>query len=126
MDQATFERKKSFARSMRLNLTPAEKALRQLVKAKQLKTKFLSQRLVKGWIVDFYAPEYMLIVEVDGSVHLSPEHQEKDRIRDESLMRAGYNVLHFCNQQVLEDPESVLRKLKYVMRQIGKIKEIYH
>lgn len=44
----------------------------------------------------------MLIIEVDGSVHLEPEVAKKDLVRDEALRTAGYTVLRFTNNEVLK------------------------
>ena len=39
--------------------------------------------------MDFYAPSVQLVIEVDGSQHLEPEHQRRDSLRDERLKEIG-------------------------------------
>jgi BirA family biotin operon repressor/biotin-[acetyl-CoA-carboxylase] ligase len=54
---------------------------------------------------DFLCRKHKLIVEVDGFSHdVLPE---RDVWRDRYLIRAGYRVLHFTNDDVFEDVEGV-------------------
>ena len=59
-----------------------------------------------------------LIIEVDGSIHDSPEAQEKDRIRQKELEAAGFRVVRFTNEEVLKNMDSVRRVLAEVVRDI--------
>ena len=44
-----------------------------------------------GYIVDFYAPCAKLVVEVDGGIHLDPEHARADAVRQAEI-EAVYGV----------------------------------
>jgi hypothetical protein len=46
---------------------------------------------------------------VDGGWHDLPDEQLHDALRDEWLRSQGYRVLRFRNQQVLDDPDGVVR-----------------
>ena len=53
-----------------------------------------------------------LAVEVDGYVwHFSPEQKERDQIRRNRLLRAGWKVLVYNWRQVLHEPDSVRREI---------------
>jgi len=81
-------------------LYPRMIILRQVYLAKETRSR------VKNTRVDFYMPELNLCIEVDGEHHFKPieydEHaqanfenrQAMDRLKDEFLELAGYNVLH--------------------------------
>ena len=45
---------------------------------------------LEGFTVDFYWPEYRLIVEVDGHNHALPAMQQADAVRDNRLLLAEY------------------------------------
>jgi len=64
------------------------------------------------YIADFHCHQKKLIVEIDGNYHNQTMQIEYDRIRDETLSQMGYTVLRFKNEDVLNNWEIVLEKLK--------------
>ncbi len=61
------------------------------------------------WTVDFYWPEFRLVVEVDGSdFHRTRWSVERDHRKDLDLRRRGLDVLRFAGRQVRNQPEMVL------------------
>jgi len=87
-------------------MTDAEKHLWAKIKMKQLKGyQFYRQKPIGDYIVDFFCPKEKLVVEIDGSQHLSDETVECDRIRDEYLSSLGLRVLRFTNTDVLKHVE---------------------
>jgi len=103
---------KDFSRELRAHMTDAEKSLWLKLRRKQLKGyQFYRQKIVGGYIVDFYCPGARLIVEVDGGQHYGPEEMAKDRARDERLRNLGFDVLRFSDREVLVERESVLEKI---------------
>ena len=99
------------ARELRQQMTPAEAALWERLRRKQLSgLKFRRQHPIERFIVDFYCPSARLIVEVDGEIH---RYQERDdAARDAFLMQRGYRILRFRNEAVLQNIEKVLEKIK--------------
>jgi very-short-patch-repair endonuclease len=68
--------------------------------------KFRRQRPVGQFFADFACIERRLIVELDGESHeLTVQH---DIARDRRLVRDGYRVLRFRNQDVQRDLQGVL------------------
>lgn len=45
------------------------------------------------YFLDFYFEQFKLDLEIDGIQHTQPEYAEKDRIRDEALIRNGFEVI---------------------------------
>jgi len=68
---------------------------------------FRRQRPVLTYIADFMCKELMLIVEVDGSIHHLEEIIKYDGIRQKALEEAGFTVLRFTNEEVLENINAV-------------------
>ena len=71
---------------------------------------FYRQKPIGNHIVDFYAPEAKLVVEIDGAQHLDVENREKDFQRTRYLDNEGLRVLRFNNLQILNEIDSVVEK----------------
>ena len=79
---------KSNVKDLRKNMTYGESALWNAIRNKALKGyKFRRQVPISNCIVDFYCPELMLVIEVDGTSHNLKEH--KDIIRQKELEKLG-------------------------------------
>jgi predicted helicase/very-short-patch-repair endonuclease len=108
-----WEKLKPYAREMRKNPTPAEDALWQHLRLNQLGVKFRRQHAIGPFIVDFYAREARLIIEVDGPIH--EKQKEYDEMRQAYLESLGYRVVRFTNEQVLQNIDAVLAILQKVL-----------
>ncbi len=98
------------ARYLRKEETRAEKILWQELRDKKLGVKFRRQHPVDSFILDFYAPEIKLAIELDGSPHT--ESQEYDRLRTEYLNLNGIKIIRFWNSEVEKNLEEVVRKVR--------------
>lgn len=88
------------ARSLRKSMTKEERHLWYEF-LNSLPVRFLRQKVVEKYIVDFYCAEKRLIIELDGSQHYeNNEHIEADKQRDEFLRSKGYMVLRYTNLQI--------------------------
>jgi very-short-patch-repair endonuclease len=106
---------RTFAKSMRSNMTPAELKLWNAVRAGRLmELKFRRQVPITGYIVDFACPAMKLIVELDGSQHGSEPNLVKDKTRTETLQSLGWKVLRFWNDDVIKDIEGVCQHIVIV------------
>jgi very-short-patch-repair endonuclease len=104
---------KTLRKKLRNNLTPAEAALWNLLRNKQLNgRKFRRQHSVGNYILDFYCPSEKLAVELDGEVHNNSEQAEYDRERDLFLQHTGIKVLRFENSIVFKNPEGLLQRVR--------------
>jgi very-short-patch-repair endonuclease len=57
------------ARELRREMTPAEKLLWHELRANKLGVHFRRQKIIAGFIVDFYCHKAALVIEVDGAIH---------------------------------------------------------
>jgi very-short-patch-repair endonuclease len=96
------------ARDLRVNRTKAEHALWQKLRDRQLGCKFRFQYSIGKYIADFACVELKLIVEVDGGQHCE---SKADEVRTSYLNSAGYEVVRFWNNEVLENIEGVVTSL---------------
>lgn len=98
-----------YANRLRKDMTKAEACLwKYILKAGKLKGfQFRRQRPVLNYIADFMCKELMLIIEVDGITHHSEEAIRKDEFRQKALESAGFTVLRFSDEEVLNRIDSV-------------------
>jgi very-short-patch-repair endonuclease len=68
--------------------------------------KFRRQHPINRYVIDFYAEQKKLAVELDGGQH--SDQVEYDARRDTELALQGIRVLHFWNHEVFNETESVL------------------
>ena len=71
---------------------------------------FRRQHAIGPHVPDFCSPKMKLIVELDGSPHL--EQKEYDAQRTEYLESQGYRVIRFWDDQVMNEIDGVLQKIK--------------
>jgi very-short-patch-repair endonuclease len=100
-------RLKEVARRLRRELPPAEIAMWQRLKRKQvLGCDFDRQRPIDEYIVDFYSRELKLAVEVDGWTH--DYKQAGDLRRQRRLESLGVRFLRFTDREVLANTDGVV------------------
>jgi very-short-patch-repair endonuclease len=110
VDRGNTHIKQMTARSLRNNMTVAERILwSELRKGRCRGLSFRRQQVIRGFVVDFYCPTLKLIVEVDGLIHESQHAMDEDRTR--ALSEAGAHVIRFTNDHVVGDVESVLYQI---------------
>ena len=62
--------------------------------------RFLRQKVIGNYIVDFYIASQKIVIELDGSQHYEEEHHERDLQRDAHLQQMGCLVLRYSNADV--------------------------
>ncbi len=113
------KRLKLNSRRLRSNMTDSERLLWFKLRRRQIGgIQFYRQKPIGNYVVDFYAPKAKLVIEVDGSHHMTKEDRAKDENRDNYLLKQGLKVLRFDNSRVLKDTEAVLETIFNAM---GKI-----
>ena len=101
------------ARNLRKNSTIQERRLWNLLKNRQFHNlKFKRQQPIGDYIVDFICKEAKIIIEIDGGQHNEPENIEYDKTRTEYLNTLGYKVIRFWNNEIYENIEGVVLRLK--------------
>ena len=103
---------KSLARSLRHQMTDAERLLWHHLRAHRLGGfKFRRQLVIEPYIVDFACLEVKLVVEADGGQH--GEQQDRDSERTAYLETLGYRVLRFWNHEILTETQAVLERIHH-------------
>lgn len=104
-----------FARELRSERpTKGERRIwKALLCKKQSSIRFLRQRPIDQFIVDFFAPELGLIIEIDGSSHFYK--QEYDNYRQNKLEKLGFTVIRFTEGEVLNQLDDVQVKLLHAI-----------
>ena len=98
---------KQLARNLRNNSTLSEVLLWRELKGKKLKGyDFHRQKPIDNYIVDFYCPELLLAIEIDGSTH--NEKVREDGLRQRRLENLGVHVIRFADINVKKDLQGVL------------------
>ncbi len=105
---------KIFARENRKQMTQAEVYIwENILRRKQLyNLKFLRQRPIDNYIVDFMCKEINLIIEIDGLTHSFEEVFQNDLIREKKLIELGFKIIRFNDEEVLKDLDNVFRVLE--------------
>src|SRR5579884_3446127 len=99
------------ARSLRREMTPEERILWNALRGHQLAgIGFRRQHPIGKFILDFYAPSHLLVVELDGKWH--DTQQEKDQERSAYLQSYGCRVLRFRNEEIRTDLPGVLQRIR--------------
>ncbi len=68
---------------------------------------FLRQRVVGNYIVDFFCKDLNLVIEIDGYSHTLDDVYEKDVVRTTYLESAGFSVLRFTNDDIMNNVDAV-------------------
>ncbi|OUC14850.1 MAG: endonuclease [Alkalinema sp. CACIAM 70d] len=102
------------AKEMRKNPTPAEKKLWQEF-LRDSEFRFLRQRPIDHFIVDFYCAKLGLVIEVDGSGHFTEQGKAHDQERTQILEGYGLTVVRFTNEEVLNDFENVRQTITKIL-----------
>lgn len=114
-DPQNYNNLKDNAKQMRKEPTEAEKAFGEIATSGRLEAKFRRQHIIGDYIVDFVCFENKLIVEIDGGYHDEVEQQIEDNLRSEELKDYGFAILRLRNEEVIGNPEGVIKKVKLAM-----------
>jgi very-short-patch-repair endonuclease len=100
------------ARALRRSATPAEQMLWSQLRTQRFAgLKFRRQHAVGSFVLDFFCAEPAVAIELDGSVHDTPEQRERDAERTVWLGQRGIRVLRIRNERVLFDLPAVLSEI---------------
>ena len=71
---------------------------------------FHRQQIIGNFIVDFFAPQIGLVIELDGCSH--DERKDYDKEREDYLKSLGLKIIRFSSRETLHELKSVIKKLK--------------
>ena len=104
------------AKALRKNMTKEEKHLWYDF-LKNYPVRFLRQKVIDDYIVDFYCHSARLIVELDGSQHYEEKGLQKDRIRTERIERRNLTVIRIANNEISGNFEGVCDYIDGMVRE---------
>ena len=87
------------AQALRKNMTKEERHLWYDF-LRSYPVRFLRQKVIDHYIVDFYCHEARLIIELDGSQHYEQEGLLKDKIRTEKIESRNLTVVRIPNNEI--------------------------
>ena len=79
--------------------------------------RFLRQKVIGNFIVDFYCAKAKLVVELDGSQHYEEENITKDNERTEFLEKYGLTIIRIPNNEVNNNFRGVCEYIDLLVRQ---------
>jgi len=105
---------KKFASKLRNEMTKSECCLWKFaLSSRQMKGYiFNRQRPILDYIADFMCKELKIIIELDGITHHDEKVMIKDANKDKALEKAGFTVLRFEDNQVLNRLDMVIEAIE--------------
>ena len=89
----------SYAKTLRKNMTKEERHLWYDF-LRDYPVRFLRQKVIGNYIVDFYCNQARLVIELDGSQHFEQAEIIRDKERTEVLESYGLEVLRIPNNEI--------------------------
>lgn len=108
---------RELARINRNNPTETEKIVWEILRKRFYSYKFIRQKPIRNFIVDFYCSKLLLVIEVDREIH--DKSIERDRGRDEILKAMGILTIRLKNKGIVNSLDLV-DKIKNVVEMRAK------
>ena len=106
----------SFSRELRKNMTKEERHLwYDFLRAYPIR--FIRQKIIGNYILDFYCAKAKIVIELDGSQHFEKTGLEKDRERDEFLKNYDLQVIRIPNNEVNQNFSGVCEYIDIAVKQ---------
>jgi len=104
------------AKMLRKNMTKEEKHL-WYDYLRKYPIRFLRQKVIGNYIVDFYCAEAKLIIELDGSGHYTEEGKQYDEERTAFLEEYGLTVVRIPNTGINNNFQGVCEYIDCIVKQ---------
>ena len=106
----------SLARTLRKNMTKEEKHLWYDF-LKDYPVRFLRQKVIDNYIVDFYCHDARLIIELDGSHHYKASGLAKDKVRTGNIENRDLTVIHIPNSVINKNFNGVCEYIDLLVKE---------
>ena len=114
---------KALAAQLRSRGTKSEILLWNQLKGGQLNgLRFIRQKPIGDFIVDFYCKEVGLVIELDGLSHQCNEVMDLDERKQSYLESIGLKVIRFEDEEVIRDIRNVMRVIEYTSLSLKPLK----
>ena len=104
------------ARTLRKNMTKEERHLWYDF-LKSYSVRFLRQKVIDNYVVDFYCHSARLIIELDGSQHYEGKALLKDKIRTEIIKKRNLTVVRIPNNEINKNFDGVYQYIDAFVKQ---------
>ena len=114
---------KALAAHLRSQGTKSEIILWNQLKGSQVNGfRFIRQKPIGDYIVDFYCKEVGLVIELDGISHQYNEVMDLDERKQSYLESIGLKVIRFEDEDVIRDLPNVMRVIEYTALSLKPMK----
>ena len=104
------------AKMLRKNMTKEEKHLWYDF-LRTYPTRFVRQKVIANYIVDFYCASAKLVIELDGSGHYTKEGIEYDNQRSKFLEKYGLSIIRIPNTEINTNFREVCEYIDRIVKQ---------
>ena len=104
------------AKTLRKNMTKEERHLWYDF-LKSYPVRFLRQKVIDNYIVDFYCHSARLIIELDGSQHYEEKGLLKDKIRTERIEQRNLVVIRIPDNELNRNFEGVCQYIDITVKE---------
>jgi len=111
------------AKILRKNMTSEEKNLWYKF-LRNYPVRFLRQKVIDNYIVDFYCSKAGLVIELDGSQHYDEKGMLKDKIRTEKFEKRNLTVIRIPNNEVKRNFSGVCEYIDLIVKEKIKKKSL--
>ena len=105
------------ARELRKNMTKEESLLWYRF-LKDYPVRFLRQKVIDNYIVDFYCAKAKLVIELDGSQHYDAEGKAYDKIRTGIIEERNLKVIRIPNVQITNNFDGVCKYIDKIVTDV--------
>lgn len=105
-----------FAKNLRKSMTDEERRL-WFCFLRDYPVRFLRQKVIDGYIADFYCSKAKLIIEIDGSQHFDDENIESDEQRTGQFELRDLEVIRFTNIDINTNFKGVCEYIDNIVQQ---------
>jgi len=108
------------AQYLRNNTTKAERIVWQYIRKEQLGVRFRRQVPIGKYIVDFFALNIGLVIEIDGGQHYDRDVAKKDEERSDALNNSDLTVNRYNNYEVFTNIDGVIESIGRMVDKLNK------
>ncbi len=83
--------------------------------------RFLRQKVIDGYIVDFYCHDARLVIELDGSQHYDEHGLFKDRIRTSKIETRNLTVVRIPNNDINDHFKEVCEYIDILVKSLASL-----
>jgi very-short-patch-repair endonuclease len=81
--------------------------------------RFIRQKVIDRFILDFYCAKYKLGIEVDGSQHMTAQGIGYDEARTKVLNAFGVTIMRFTNEQIRNEFQTVCVSIDLKIKELS-------